>query len=188
MTLARDSRITAYVKIGTLLAFLLVIDLSSIIMLFDKKVIEGKENLDTYSILKFVTALEICSMLMYLVFYIITCITNILEIVKHYELENKNIVYKATKLIFSFDPLGIRCLGLSIISDKTNVIPIFVIASIVSSLVEIIVNICSLFTAIVRLKKLNSILEVTKEEMKHNCIDDTCTVCQMHMNKGVMLE
>lgn len=81
-----------------------------------------------------------------------------------------------------------ECLSLYIISKKTDVIPIFVIGSVVNSVVEIIVNINLLYTAIVQLKKLNSILEVTKEEMKQHNIDDTCIVCLEHMDKGVMLE
>ena len=99
MTTTRDRSIISYLKIGTLLGFLFLIDLSSINMLFDEKVIEAKEDLDVYSILNLITVLEICSMLMYLMFYIVKYFTNIIEIVTKYEFENKDTFYKAIALM-----------------------------------------------------------------------------------------
>ena len=68
-------------------------------MLFDEKVIEAKEDLDVYSILNLITVLEICSMFMYLMFYIVKYFTNIIEIVTKYEFENKDTFYKAIALM-----------------------------------------------------------------------------------------
>lgn len=66
--------------------------------------------------------------------------------------------------------------------------PFFVLGGILNSVVEIISNIRHLYVAVIKLKRINNILEVTREEIDEEELDHTCVVCQDEIDHGKLLE
>jgi hypothetical protein len=67
-------------------------------------------------------------------------------------------------------------------------LPFFVLGGILNSIVEIISNIRHLYVAVIKLKRLNNILEVTREEIDEEELDHICVVCQDEIERGKLLE
>jgi hypothetical protein len=63
-----------------------------------------------------------------------------------------------------------------------------VIGGILNSVFEIITNMKMLYVAIVKIKKLNSIMDVTREEIDEEELDHTCIICQHDIEVGKLLE
>lgn len=113
---------------------------------------------------------------------------NLLSIITGWDLENKDTVFKVLALITSVITLFLEGTILALVIMRTKFMPFFVIGNILNSVFEIVTNIKLLYVAIIKLKKLNGIMEVTKEEMDEEDLDTTCVICQHEMDTGKMLD
>jgi hypothetical protein len=73
MTTTEEKSLWLYLKIGLLYTFLLVLDLCSFKLLYDPKIIDGTNtsDLSVLEILNALTLLEICKMIIHLLFNIL---------------------------------------------------------------------------------------------------------------------
>lgn len=76
----------------------------------------------------------------------------------------------------------------ALILTRTRFLPFFVIGGILNSIFEIITNIKMLYVAIIKIKRLNNIMEVTREEIDEEELDHTCIICQHDIETGKLLE
>jgi len=184
MTTTRNRDLWTYFKMGLLFAILMTINILSIRLLYDRKTIYDTDDMSIHSILNLFTVLELCSMTIYLCFYIIKYFANLFEILTRYEFENKETAFKVIALLSSLISLGLEMIILILIVMRTKYFPFFIIGGILNSVFEIISNIKLLYVAIVQLKKLHNIMEVTKEEMEEEELDNTCIICLATVDKG----
>lgn len=106
----------------------------------------------------------------------------------NFEFEHKDTFFKVLDLITSMVTLCLEGVILVLVIMRTKFLPFFVIGSILNSIFEIITNVKLLYVAIIKLKKLNNIMEVTREEMEEEDLDHTCIICQHEIDTGKMLE
>ncbi|CAI2383675.1 unnamed protein product [Moneuplotes crassus] len=71
---------------------------------------------------------------------------------------------------------------------KTDYFPIFLIGNILNSIYEVLVNIKMLYIAIIKIKKLNNIMDITREEIEEEELDHTCVICQDDIETGKILD
>jgi hypothetical protein len=104
------------------------------------------------------------------------------------EFENKDTFFKVLALLTSVITLWLEGAILYLVISRTKFLPFFVIGGILNSVFEIITNIKLLYVAIIKLKRLDNLLEVTREEIDEEELDHTCVICQHDIEFGKMLE
>lgn len=188
MTSTRNREYLNYSKLGLLYLLLLTIDVCSLKMLNPLVIAREDSDMSIVEILNLFTVLEIFKMIIYLIVGLVRYFENLFEMVSGLEFENKDTVFKVLILIASVLTLFLEGIILLLIIMKTKFLPIFVVGGVLNSVYEIVTNARLLYVAVIKLKKLNNILEITRQEMEEEELDHTCIICLNDMESGKMLE
>ena len=76
----------------------------------------------------------------------------------------------------------------ALILTRTQFFPIFVFGNILNTIFELLSNIKLLYVAIIKIKKLNRIMDITREEIDEEELDHTCVICQHDIETGKILD
>lgn len=189
MTTKEDRNLFAFAKMGLLYIVLMAINILSVRLLLDVKLFQRADlELSILEILNVFTVLEICKMIIHLTVSIVKYLVNLFSLITKCEIENKDTIFKVMALITSVITLGLEGLILALVVMRTKFLPFFVIGGILNSVFEIITNIKLLYVAIIKLQKLNGIMDITKAEIEEEDLDLICVICQHEIDVGKMLE
>ena len=113
---------------------------------------------------------------------------HIFGILTGWDMEYKDTIFQVFTLIVSLFTLALEGIVFALVITNTKFLPIFIIGGILNSLFEVFSNIKMLYIAIVKIKRLNNIMEITREEIEAEELDHTCVICQYDIEVGKILD
>lgn len=88
-------------------------------------------------------------------------------------MEYKDTIFKVFTLVVSLLTMFFEGIVFFLVITRTKYLPIFIIGGILNSIFEVFSNIKLLYVAIVKIKKLNTIMDITREEIDAEELDHT---------------